>query len=850
MSTVYDLADELINFSNRSIFLTGKAGTGKTTFLRNLKTKSLKQMAVVAPTGVAAVNAGGSTIHSFFQIAPGTLIPTKEATYQFLAKQQVTALRRAIFASLELLVIDEISMVRADLLDTIDIILRHYRYRRNEPFGGVQVILIGDMHQLPPVCNDNDWQLLQQFYQSPFFFHSQVMQELKPVYVEFDKIFRQTNMQFVDLLNNVRNNQVTARDFELLNQRYIPDFQPSDNEGYILLTTHNAKADVVNSSKLKELAAETHTFAARIKGDFPEKNYPADENLHLKVGAKVMFIANDKQPTKQYYNGKIGLISTIVDGEGVEVVCNDVDQPIFVSYETWNNVKYTHDKETNTISEDINGTFSQIPLRLAWAITIHKSQGLTFEKAIIDAGHAFSSGQVYVALSRCTSLDGIVLTSHINPHSLSIDENVSKYSSNKMELESLQSLAETSKHEYALAILKETFGFIDSHSLIADSVKYFLLYTSDFGEQSEVYFQSILSHSEDIFNVGQRFVRQLNSLFAEKADNIQERVAAASTYFEEKINELLSIIEASPVFTDSKTQAQDYVEKVSAIHELLSIRLWVIVGLKRDYSVNNYFAIKAAYKSPKVKIIAYTGATDRVRIKTNHPILYKMLATERNERCKETNMPVYVMATTKMLVAMSNLLPQTNEDLLRIKGFGKEKVKQYGEIFLNIIEQYCREHGLETSQRFDFGDDTDIDEDYIKPITKKKKKKADVEDTEVIPEKTKASKPPKEPKEPKVPSIDITLELLLEHKDIAVVAKERGLAIGTIWGHANKLLKAGRMEASLIVPQKDIDIIRAYYNTLEEKSLTSAYDHFNGYYPYEILRIATYTSVEEEEEEE
>ncbi len=839
---VYDIAGELVNFTHRSIFLTGKAGTGKTTFLRNLKESTPKQIAVVAPTGVAAVNAGGTTIHSFFQIAPGTLIPTEASNYQFLAKQQVNAVRRKVFAALELLVIDEISMVRADLIDIIDVILRHYRYRHREPFGGVQVMLIGDMHQLPPVCNNDDWQILKEYYASPYFFHSRVMQELKPVYVEFDKIFRQTNMQFVNLLNNVRNNRLTQEDFDLLNKRYVPDFDPKDEDGYILLTTHNAKADVVNSTKLQAIEAESFYFDATVSGDFPDKNFPAEHRLHLKEGAKVMFIANDKQPLKRYYNGRIGVITHISQEEGIYVKCDGEEESIAVEMEMWNNVKYKHDKETNTISEEVSGTFTQYPLRLAWAITIHKSQGLTFDKAVVDAGHAFSSGQVYVALSRCTSLDGMVLTTRINPHSLSVDDNVVEYAMNKVDAEVLAKIAEDSKYEYTYGVLKDVFGFEDLRALVSDAVKYFMESKEDFGEVGEKYLDSFEGLVRDMYNVGQRFVRQLDGLFTEKSDKIQERVAAASDYFADKLSEMISLIEASPVVTDSKTQSEDYEDKMKMIYEMVSLRLWLIIGLKSDCSVSHYFAVKSTYKVPKLKISAYAGATERTRIKTDHPELYRMLARERNEICEELDMPVYFVATTKMLVAMANLLPQAYEDLARISGFGKERIKRFGEKFLGVIEQYCKENGIESAQRFDFGEEGDSE--YIK---KSKKKKTKVVDADVVDagvevssgEEQKTKK--KEQKEEKEPTLEVSLRMLMQYKDVERVAQERGLTEGTIWAHLTKLVKESKIDPEFFVEKEVIAKVTEYKNSHEGVTITAMYDYFNAEYSYYILRVSLAT---------
>ncbi len=805
---IYDIASELIQFTSCSIFLTGKAGTGKTTFLKRLRESSSKQIAVVAPTGVAAVNAGGSTIHSFFQIAPGTLIPTPETNYQFLAKQRVTSQRRRVYAALELLVIDEISMVRADLIDTIDLVLRHYRYRPNEPFGGVQVMLIGDMHQLPPVCNGEDWQLLQRFYRSPYFFHSKVVQELQPLYVEFDKIFRQKDIAFVELLNNLRDNRLTQRDYELLATRYIPNFEARDDQHYIMLTTHNVKADSVNSSKLSALDNPSHYYSATISGDFSDKNYPTDEQLHLKEGAKVMFCANDKQPTKRYFNGKIGIVTHISEQRGIIVRCADDNQEIVVDKETWNNVKYTYDQQTNTINESITGTFTQYPLRLAWAITIHKSQGLTFDRAIIDAGAAFSAGQVYVAMSRCRSLEGIVLTTQITSHSLAVDSQVVEFAQGKLGNGALQTIMEESKRRYGWEILYQLFGLADIYALSIDTLSYFIGQSAIVDQNGEGYLLSLRDSIDEHCRVGQRFVQQLQLLYDSGSDRIAERISAASAYFAEKLSEVLGVMETSPITLDSKALASEYEDKFGDLYSAISQRLWLLKGVAKDYSVENYFRVKASYRSQGVKITAYSGATERSAIKCNHPELYKLLSIERNSICGEIDVPVYFVATTKMLVAVANYLPISSDDLLAIKGFGKEKTREFGGRFLGVVDQYCRENGIGNSQRCNR---EGMAVDSVK-VAKSKKVK--------------------------VRTQDVTFDLIGELGDISLVARERNLTVSTIWSHVAKLVEEGRLKATDYIPAEMIADISEYVESHNAIGVTTIYKHFNEEYPYDSIRVA------------
>lgn len=398
------LAEEYVNNTGTSVFLTGKAGTGKTTFLKHICETTTKRCVIVAPTGVAAINAGGSTIHSFFQLPFSLFLPdVPEYLSEYNAKGRMT-LRKSkidIIRSIELLIIDEISMVRADLLDAVDDRLRRYR-RNSKPFGGVQLLMIGDLQQLPPIVSDEEMQYMRKVYPSPFFFNSLALKKLKYITIELTHVYRQPDREFVNLLNNIRQNNFDAETLEKLNSRYNPDFDPSDKEHYIRLTTHNRQADDINESKLESLKGKSRNFTARIEGNFPEYLYPAAAELKLKAGAQVMFVRNDPSPEKLYFNGKIVTVTGFSD-EGI--VTNDAyGNEIIVTPTTWENTKYVINDESKEIESVVEGTFTQVPLRLAWAITIHKSQGLTFDKAIIDVGRAFTFGQTYVALSRCRTL--------------------------------------------------------------------------------------------------------------------------------------------------------------------------------------------------------------------------------------------------------------------------------------------------------------------------------------------------------------------------------------------------------------------------------------------------------------
>lgn len=453
--------------TSQSFFLTGKAGTGKTTFLHSLRNNCPKKLAVVAPTGIAAINAGGVTIHSFFQLPLGPFVPvdrffsfeteTEVFTPSRLLKDlKLTDTKKQIIQELELLVIDEVSMLRCDTVDAIDLVLRHTRNKMRLPFGGVQVLFIGDLYQLPPVLRDQDKRLLDPFYEGPFFFQSKVLSETPLPTVELTKIYRQSDPEFLNLLNKIRNNEVEQDDLKSLHRYYDPDFVPSQDDHYIVLTTHNHRADAVNEQELARLPGKCWSIEADITGDFNEKWSPAEIELKLKVGAQIMFIRNDKGEFRRYYNGKLATV-THIDEERIEVELLPENKRMDLERETWRNIRYRYNAQKDEIEEEELGTLTQYPVRLAWAITIHKSQGLTFQKAVVDAGNAFAPGQVYVALSRLTSLDGLVLKSTINPTGFQVNEEVAAFME-ESRARATDFNAEDLRMQYLVSVLRDCFG--------------------------------------------------------------------------------------------------------------------------------------------------------------------------------------------------------------------------------------------------------------------------------------------------------------------------------------------------------------------------------------------------------
>jgi DNA-binding NarL/FixJ family response regulator len=541
-----ELAAKFINYTSRHIFLTGKAGTGKTTFLRNLINQTHKKAVIVAPTGIAAINAAGVTIHSLFQLPFGTYLPKQPSSGDSHFNQQyntpktiirhlqMNSTKRKIFLDLELLIIDEVSMLRSDLLDAIDMVLRYIR-KNNETFGGVQVLFIGDLHQLPPVVKSNEWQLLGEFYKSAFFFDALVLQQHPPVYIELEKIYRQSDEVFIKLLNNLRNNAVTQDDLALLKRFYKEDFQPDLKDKYITLTTHNQKADALNKSSLEALKATTWSYKCEIEDEFSESSYPAEHVLQLKVGAQVMFIKNDTTPEKRFFNGKIATV-TDLRKDSIEVQTEGIKDKIKLEKFTWKNIKYTTDKVTNEIKEDVVGKFTQYPVKLAWAITVHKSQGLTFDKAIIDIGNAFAPGQIYVALSRLRSLDGLVLTSLISGSGIRQDPNVSLFSSRKQEHQVLGEQIKAESEHFLRNYLLKCFDLSALDNFVYEHVH---SYTKDMSKSAKQkhykWAQLLLKDLTELKGNANKFMSQIVRLYQDKTPEglnlLLERTAAAENYF-------------------------------------------------------------------------------------------------------------------------------------------------------------------------------------------------------------------------------------------------------------------------------------------------------------------------------
>ena len=591
-----DLAWQFIKNTGTHLFLTGKAGTGKTTFLKNLREQLPKRMVVQAPTGIAAINANGVTIHSFFQLPfspyiPNTTFRSNATPFHFGKEKQ------RIIRTMDLLVIDEISMVRADLLDTIDVVLRRYR-DRSKPFGGVQLLMIGDLQQLAPVVKEDEWKLLQPYYDSPYFFSSKALQQTEYMTIELKTVYRQSDEMFLSLLNKIRENKADENTFQLLNRRYIPNFNPPQDAGYIRLTTHNYQAQQINNDKLAELPGKAFSFQATVSGNFPEQSYPTDETLVLKEQAQVMFVKNDTSGAGRYYNGMLGKVIG-VSTKGISVRNNADDSVIEVEKEEWFNTKYVLNKKTQEITEEVEGTFRQYPLRQAWAVTIHKSQGLTFEHAIIDTQHSFAHGQTYVALSRCKTLDGLVLSAPLTSHAIICDEKVNAFNltANHPDTTTVSRLEKA----YALHLLDELFDFrplgtafermlrlLDEHF----HKKYHRLLT----EYKQL--RPIVNELVDVaFRFRLQYTRLLTSASTRIEDQtVQARIQAAATYFSEKLQPLLALQQKTSPETDSKTLKKTLAERLTEWNEAIIFKTSILqYESSQDtvFSVSDYLHTKA-----------------------------------------------------------------------------------------------------------------------------------------------------------------------------------------------------------------------------------------------------------------
>ena len=787
------LAFDFVKYTNRNIFLTGKAGTGKTTFLHDLKKSSPKRMIVVAPTGVASINAGGVTIHSFFQLPFHPYIPTFYLP-EFSSVNQVERNETAgykmsrekinIIKSLDLLVIDEISMVRADTLDAIDSALRRYKIH-HLPFGGVQLLLIGDLQQLAPVVKDEDWGILKKYYDSAFFFGSRALCSTDYVTIELKHIYRQNDQVFINLLNKVRDNHVDSDVLSELNKRFIPDFDPDSDGGYITLTTHNSQAQTLNDSKLETLPGKPHSFNATVKDEFPEYSYPTASELILKKGAQVMFVKNDLSGEKKFFNGKIGKVQSFED-DTIVVKCPDDDFPIMVEKVEWQNMKYSLDEKTKEIEETVIGTFTQYPLKLAWAITIHKSQGLTFDRAIIDACAAFAHGQVYVALSRCRTLNGLVLSTMINQRSIIDDPSISEFVNVTKQNQPDQKQLAEAKKAYQQMLLNELFDF----SALIRNLGYCLKVVNEnhgslLGNLKEMLENTISLVKADLLVVSEKFNPQLNGLLSGEIDAesnipLQERVKKAGEFFSIKLEAALKEIMAGfPVETDNKTVRKSVSEAMERARKEGVKKCTCLHAVQSGFTINKYLDAKAksAIEVPVARSRSEKSVDDNTGI-IQHPGLFRQLKEWRNIKAREMDLPHYMILPQKTMVTLTSFMPQSPGALKLVKGMGTKKSEKFGEELLNIITTYCKKENI------------------------------------VPPDITISEK--KTPKKVKDDTKKISYSLFKEGKTISQIAEERKLSLTTIEGHLAYYVGAGEIPISKFLSQETTDLITSHFEGSED----------------------------------
>ena len=803
-----ELAFEYVRNTYQNIFLTGKAGTGKTTFLHQIKRESVKRTVVVAPTGVAAINAGGMTIHSFFQLPFGPYLPgiQQDATRQ----RRFTREKIRLIQSLDLLIIDEISMVRADVLDGIDEVLRRYK-DRYKPFGGVQLLMIGDLHQLPPVVKEEEWGLLRAHYQTAYFFGSHALQKSAPIPIELKHIYRQSDNTFIALLNKVRDNQLDAAVLETLNSRFVANFQPKEEDAYITLTAHNASAQEINSQKLAAIPKPLQLFKATIVGDFPAYSYPADETLECKTGAQVMFLKNDITREKRYYNGKIGKIVRIQEGT-IYVRCPNDDTEIAVSPVEWGNIKYTLNEQTKEVTEETLGTFTQYPLKLAWAITIHKSQGLTFERAIIDAQAAFAHGQVYVALSRCKSFEGIVLRSKIAYSSVKTDPVVKNYSEEADKTVLSEAHLEQSKSWFQQSLIRELFDFRGIRRQFEQTNRVFLENEHTLQPASYQQFKAIDAlFFPEVFTVSEKFKPQIEAYFVGQAGlpeangELQARIQKASAYFEEKLDKtLLPALKNVPILTDNKTVRKSASDALDNLRKEIFVKKRCFGACGAAFSAAHYLRAKADAEidfQQAQMVPPPPGDPWGVPPNTPHPELYRLLKQWREAAANANGVELFQVLPTKSLLELIQFLPINMVALRKIKGIGPGKSKQFGAELLTLIRQYCAENNLQTEEM-------------------------------ALPDA-----PPEEEKIPKPETKTVSFELFKAGKSIADIAAERGFATSTIEGHLAHFVGLGQLEVFDVMDREKVQELEQFLTEQQTLASGEVKAHFGEKYSYGEIKL-------------
>ncbi|MCQ2282634.1 MAG: AAA family ATPase [Bacteroidales bacterium] len=806
-----ELAEKYVMETGVSVFLTGKAGTGKTTLLHHIVANCNKRHVVLAPTGVAAVNCSGVTIHSFFQLPFCPFLPdVKELVTEYQMPEQQRQLRKSkldIIRTLELLIIDEISMVRADLLDAIDDSLRRFR-RSSKPFGGVQLLLIGDVQQLAPVVTEDERPYMERVYPSPFFFHSKALQRTNLITIQLTKVYRQQDPTFVNLLNNIRDNHFDQATLDALNSRVIPanrQITKSANQlqDPILLTTHNHQADRVNQQRLAALDTTPFTLTADIEGNFPEGAFPTDYALTLKPGAQVMFVKNDSSGARNYFNGKLATVEgleTATDADGIQkqvIVVRDQDgQAINVGTEVWENIKYEIDPKSNEIKQVVDGTFTQYPLRTAWAVTIHKAQGLTFDQVQVDASAAFTYGQVYVALSRCRSLEGLTLLSPISQHNSFDSSDITHFNTTLNSQTEAEERLDSYRTQYYYSTIFELFDFSAVRHNIESLERLFQNnLRSTYPQQCSTLTLLATKDLANLTDVAERFQRQLMAI-SQQPDNqaiLADRIAKATDYFFTQLNNITSRVNPIlQVSVDNKEVAKRLKELSDNLQQAAGLKAKLLSFThEKGFSIADYLKAKADFVLEKPQKAKATKIED-VYADSKNPKLVKRLTRWRASKAKELSLPAYTIISQKALLGIADALPTTGKSLLKVSGMGTTTVAKYGMEIVQMVE------------------------DYIAEV----KQKA-------------------------TPAWQTAAQLCAEGLSIDDIAGRMLRAVSTVEGYLLTAVENGSLDPDLVMDFDEQEIIVKYMlDHPETKTLKEVFDHFNGEYSYLKLRIARFLTRE------
>ena len=818
-----ELARRFVMETDRHVFLTGRAGTGKTTFLHDLRRRLRKSYVVVAPTGVAAINAGGTTIHSQLQLPFGTLTPERmngPEGRRRLAKQKEQVLRR-----IDLLVIDEVSMVRADVMDAIDLRLRRVR-RDARPFGGVQLLLIGDLHQLPPVVTDAEAGEMSRRYDSPYFFSAKALQQAGLVTVELRHVYRQTDADFIQVLGEVRANRMTPAVLERLNARYRPGVVADALPGYVTLSTHRRTADDTNARRLAATPGTTHTYRAVVTGTYPEGSYPTDATLGLKLGAQVMFVKNDRDGA--YHNGKLGTV-TALDDDAVTVDCGpDEGGEIRVGLVRWENARYSLDAGTKEVSSEVAGSFTQVPLRLAWAITIHKSQGLTFDKVVIDAAAAFAHGQVYVALSRCRSLGGIILQTEIAGRSVHTDRQVSAYTEQQRERRPTADTLAAARVAYHAQLITGAFDFARLAHAAEQFRRHGLTEERAYPGLEPAHLDAVVNHVGDkCVAVARRFVHgQLRDALA-AADlsgagtpvsvPVPERCRQAAAYFAERLAELTSLLDALDLETDNadtEARGRELLAELRAALALRSLAVRAVSG--ESFTPAAYVAerAKATLDAERPGEAKTGGRLSALGASVRYPLLYAMLTDWRTARARALEVRSREVVPTRTLRAVADARPTTAKQLRVIAGLGATTAASYGAELLEVVARYAE---LEASGKL--------------PAA------AAAKGADAAPAAQGGDRAGAKAKPSVSTTVSLSLSMFRTGSSVGEIAAERKLKPATIYGHLAAGVDAGVTDAAGALPEADVKRIHAYFAE-RDGDLGGAFGHFDGAYDNGELKLA------------